>query len=162
MTFEQYMAQDSVPQGSTAWGLEDLKALWDVAQKGAVDAGCPYVVRGIPALMERAHQTAKQKGWWKFDDHGNVIASARNFGEMIALMHSELSECLEEWRKPNNGTFATYVINGKPEGIPIEFADLLIRVFDNCEAYGINLEAAILQKMEYNETRPYRHGNKLA
>jgi NTP pyrophosphatase (non-canonical NTP hydrolase) len=29
-----------------------------------------------------------------------------------------------------------------------------------CEKYGIDLEAEYERKMEYNRTRPYRHGNK--
>lgn len=52
--------------------------------------------------------------------------------------------------------------DAKPEGFPIELADILIRVFDTAVAYGIDLEAALLEKMKYNEGRPYRHGGKRA
>ena len=48
----------------------------------------------------------------------------------------------------------------KPEGIPIELADVLIRVFDFCGKHGIDLEAAVLEKMAFNRTRPVRHGGK--
>jgi hypothetical protein len=50
--------------------------------------------------------------------------------------------------------------NPKPEGIPIELADCIIRIFDYCGKEGINIEEAIRIKHEYNKTRPYRHGGK--
>lgn len=52
--------------------------------------------------------------------------------------------------------------DAKPVGFPIELADLLIRVFDTAEAYGIDLEEALQIKAAYNRTRPHRHGGKLA
>ena len=50
---------------------------------------------------------------------------------------------------------------GKPEGIPIELADAIIRICDTCGQYGIDLDRAIRLKMEYNKTRPYKHGKKI-
>jgi NTP pyrophosphatase (non-canonical NTP hydrolase) len=50
----------------------------------------------------------------------------------------------------------------KPEGLPIELADAVIRILDYCEYAGIDLGVAIRQKMAYNELRPYRHGGKKA
>jgi NTP pyrophosphatase (non-canonical NTP hydrolase) len=51
--------------------------------------------------------------------------------------------------------------HGKPEGIPIELADVIIRICDTCGQYGIDLDRAIRLKMEYNKTRPYKHGKKI-
>lgn len=48
----------------------------------------------------------------------------------------------------------------KPIGTAVELADALIRIFDLCGFYGIPLEEALLVKMQYNKTRPYRHGGK--
>lgn len=42
-------------------------------------------------IAEEVYRNAKEKGWWDTD---------RNDGEMIALMHSELSEGLEFLRHP--------------------------------------------------------------
>jgi NTP pyrophosphatase (non-canonical NTP hydrolase) len=48
----------------------------------------------------------------------------------------------------------------KPEGIPSELADIVIRVLDIAARKGIDIEKAILEKHEYNKTRPYKHGGK--
>ncbi len=49
----------------------------------------------------------------------------------------------------------------KPEGIPIELADCIIRILDYCGKENIDIEQAIQIKNEYNKSRPYRHGNKV-
>lgn len=127
----------------------------------------------INDLIKAAHQNALSKGWHD---------EPRSFGDTIALMHSELSEALEDYRngKPLNKNWYEYKdprfgemtfpypdmtwgkepLIGKPCGIPSELADVVIRVFDACGAYGIDLEAAIKEKMAYNATRPHRHGGK--
>ena len=127
---------------------------------------------GIKELVIESHQNAVDHGWWEGE---------RNFGEQIALMHSELSEVLEEFRNKRDYTEVYFTHKGespcnpvhfenqinkecdqrKPEGIPIEFADVLIRIFDTCGKYGIDLEEAVKIKMEYNKHRPYRHGKKI-
>lgn len=106
----------------------------------------------IVAMMKEAHDTAVSKGWWEEE---------RPFAEQIALQHSELSEALEEWRNGHEPT-ETYYEGTKPCGIPIEFADVLIRIFDTCQHYGIDLEKALWAKMAYNLTRPHKHGGKRA
>lgn len=50
----------------------------------------------------------------------------------------------------------------KPEGELVELADLMIRALDYAAHKGWDLEAAIREKMDYNRTRPHRHGGKLA
>ena len=78
------------------------------------------------------------------------------FGDHVALLHSEASEALEAYRVwgLDDATGA------KPEGVGSEFADVLIRLLDMCDVYGVDLEAEYVRKMAYNRTRGYRHGGK--
>lgn len=102
----------------------------------------------IDYMMEQIHGNAVEHGWW--DD-------PRSFGEIVALCHSELSEALEAYR---NGEPMVWDNNGKPDGIAVEMADCVIRIFDWFGAVGISPYEVILQKHKYNETRPYKHGGK--
>jgi hypothetical protein len=47
-------------------------------------------VTKIQQLVEEAHNTAQEKGWYE---------EPVPFGVAVALMHSELSEALEAYRK---------------------------------------------------------------
>ncbi|WP_127506156.1 hypothetical protein [Paenibacillus humicus] len=106
----------------------------------------------INDLVNAAHANAVAKGWW---------AEERSFGEVIALIHSEASEALEDFRVGKQPTEVWYENGDKPCGIPSEMADIVIRVFDAAGRYGIDLETAIAEKMAYNATRPVRHGGKV-
>ena len=104
----------------------------------------------LTSLAYMAYSISASKGFW--DDEPNL-------GEKIALIHSELSEALEEVRaghKPDE----VYEVNGKPEGLPIELADAVIRIADLCGYYDIDLNAVVHQKLLYNRTRPAKHGKK--
>lgn len=49
---------------------------------------------------------------------------------------------------------------GKPQGVAVEMADVLIRVLDWFGSEDLDVEAIVRQKHEYNKTRSYRRGNK--
>lgn len=101
-------------------------------------------MKNISQLVQAAHQNAIDKGWWE---------EPRTYGELIALVHSEVSEALEDYRipgrKPTDVWYEEKNINGqiiqrmdkpdeewKPCGIPSELADICIRIFDIAGKYG--------------------------
>lgn len=106
-------------------------------------------------LAEIMHRLACDHGFFDED-------FVRDFDGMIANVHGECSEALFEWRNGHDFTEVYYNEDKptKPEGIPIELADIIIRVLDMCMYYGIDIEKAIETKFQYNVTRPHRHGGK--
>ena len=116
-------------------------------------------VDSINGLVNSVHDNAKSHGWWD--------GEKRTLGELIALMHSELSEALEEYRNEDNLKLQNinpnhyYSQNGiKPEGIAVELVDCVIRIMDLFGKEGWNFEEILLEKHSYNKTRPYKHGGK--
>jgi NTP pyrophosphatase (non-canonical NTP hydrolase) len=151
---EGYEAVDSMERGETE--LE-----WDGSRR-------------LNQLRDKAHANSVAKGFWAPKEvQGAQIQPT--FGESIALVHSEATEALEEYRDGHEPTEIyhaatshpevapeTGILYGwKPEGIPIELADVIIRVLDICGHYAIDIERAVALKMAYNSTRPYQHGGKL-
>lgn len=117
----------------------------------------------------KIHLNAQTHGWWD---------APRSFGEIVALCHSELSEALEEYR---NGRPLAYVWQQededdltelepdmskwqkgkKPEGVAVEMIDCIIRILDWCGKEGVDVDALLALKHEYNGGRPYKHGGKV-
>jgi NTP pyrophosphatase (non-canonical NTP hydrolase) len=84
--------------------------------------------------------------WWQDINTGEKIQ--RNKGELIALMHSELSEALEGARKGKMDDHLPHRLSEE-----VELADALIRIFDYAGAYGLDLEGAYQEKTAYNKWR---------
>jgi NTP pyrophosphatase (non-canonical NTP hydrolase) len=109
----------------------------------------------IRKLQKRAHATATEKGWWE----GRTPEDVQTVLACLALVHSEISEAVEAVRDEGVND---WMDGFKPCGLAVELADAVIRIADLCGAIGIDLNDAIEAKMKYNETRPHRHGGKLA
>lgn len=104
------------------------------------------------ALAKEVYDIAKSKGW-----HDKPV----DFGDCIANIHGEVSEAWEDYRNNKPLNEMHYEADGKPCGIPSELADIIIRVLDNCYMYDIDIDKAVIEKMEYNKTRQYKHGGKV-
>lgn len=103
----------------------------------------------INELTEAVWQWAVEKGWTE---------RKVDIPEQVALIHSEASEMLEAWR--NNEPISWKDGNGKPQGVASELADIVIRCCHYARLNNVNLGVEIAQKMEYNQTRPHKHGGK--
>jgi len=102
---------------------------------------------GWNRVAAEIHVWAVNKGFWP---------AGRNDGEIIALIHSELSETLEALR---HGNPPSETIEGFSH-VEEELADTVIRIMDFAAARGYRVAEAVEAKMVFNGTRPYKHGKE--
>ena len=101
---------------------------------------------GLQAATRLAHKTATNAGWYTDRNTGKPIE--RNFGEVVALMHSELSEALEADRKD----LMDDKLPNRP-GVEVEFADTIIRILDTAAAMNLDVAGAVIEKNRFNQMR---------
>ena len=97
-------------------------------------------------VIDICHNQSVAGGWWHDVDTGEPLE--RNKGEMLCLIHSEVSEMMEGERKGLNDDHLPH--RPMPE---VEGADVAIRLGDYMKGHGYDLIGAIYEKLEYNKTR---------
>lgn len=104
-------------------------------------------IESFDAMCKVIHSNAVEKGFWDWE---------RNFGEMIALVHSEVSEALEEHRagEPWDEKIPDF------KGVTVELADAIIRIMDLAAGLNMKVGEAIVAKTVYNMKRERLHGKK--
>ena len=100
------------------------------------------IFQSINYICKHIFLQNKSVGWWPENP------KERNVGELLCLVHSEVSEAMEGYRKglkddhlPNRDMFE------------VELADIVIRIFDLAGAHDLDLAGAIREKLEYNRQR---------
>lgn len=126
---------------------------------------------------------------WARDIHTNAVEHGfwepkMEFNTALMLIVGEIAEAMEEHRagRPmvwhqcawygepcNEDSVCDHLVGDgcdvgyrleKPEGIAVEMADALIRILDWFGSEGLDVEAIVKEKHEYNKTRPYKHGKR--
>lgn len=134
----------------------------------------------LKATAKEIHENAAAKGFWDKE---------RNLGEMLCLVHSEISEAMEADREDkyydpetryrvgkdltkNGSKWSFEIVDSSDEAwnnwfvsevkntFSDELADAVIRILDLCHHKGIDLEWHIKAKMRHNSIRPHMHGKK--
>lgn len=109
----------------------------------------------ITSLSKQIHEDNRLKGFWEERAlvSSNPVTNRMSKSECISLIMSELGEAQEAIRKPGNSEHIPEFTN-----LEEEIADAVIRLMDFSFGYSLRLEEAIYAKIEFNKTRPYKHG----
>lgn len=114
------------------------------------------IIRGIVALGYLANEAACASGFWEGAQNANIPTK-------LCLIHSEISEAMEGYRK----NLMDDKLPNRP-AMEVELADAVIRIADLAQHMGYDLAGAIIAKMHYNnnradhkpEARAAKHGKK--
>lgn len=122
------------------------------------------IASGLRHLMFVAHRISREHGFW--EEYEETLEHLKKIDpglaakyvvdtqlSKMALVGSEIGEAVEGIRKPFESQKIPGFTNEEEE-----IADAIIRLAEYCEKFSLRLDGAILAKMAYNETRPYKHG----
>lgn len=104
------------------------------------------ITTSLNMVRDVAHNNAVRGGWWHDLKTGEPLQ--RNSGELLCLMHSEISEAMEGNRKGLMDKHLPHRANEE-----VELADLIIRVMDYAGANGFDIGGAVSEKLAYNQLR---------
>jgi hypothetical protein len=97
-------------------------------------------------LSRKIHWANVEAGWWERNSDGTLVP--RNVGELLCLVHSEISGAMEGHRKDLDDDHLPH-----RKMFEVELADALIRIFDIAGAFNLNLADALYEKALYNAHR---------
>lgn len=111
-------------------------------------------------IARKCHMQAVKSGFYSFEE------DTRHFiARFCSNLHAEISELWEAFRKGQIDEPCDKPVQVHGRAMTCkeeELADILIRTLDACSHLGIDADACVAAKMEYNESRPFRHGGKAA
>ena len=94
----------------------------------------------LKELQKLVLEQAKAKGW-------GTTKEEVNFAEKIALLHQEVSEALDAYRKSR--------LTEPKDSVQEELADVIMRALQLAGIYNLDLEKQILSKLEENKGRDW-------
>lgn len=100
----------------------------------------------INDFAKTCHAESRNAGWYTDPSDGSEIQ--RNVPEMLCLIHSEISEAMEGYRKDLMDDKLPH-----RKMVEVDLADALIRIGDLAEYLGLDLGGAALEKLQFNRTR---------
>lgn len=106
------------------------------------------ILKGLVHLGTQSHDTSKKFGYWDKE---------RNHGEVIALIHKQVSEALQAIYKGPTRSPKIPQFTALEESL----ADVIIRVMDFSNGAGLNVSAATVAKLKYNEKLAKLNASKL-
>lgn len=101
---------------------------------------------GLEMLVNELHKRNKIAGWW--NDLNTGAPLKRNVGELLCLVHSEISEAMEGHRK----NLPDDKLPHRPM-IEVELADAVIRICDIAGDLKLDLAGALVEKVAFNAKR---------
>lgn len=146
-----------------------------------------YTLEGLNAFAQKVHEGNKERGFW--DEERNVgellMLVVSELGEAMEALRKNRKADWDIYHKAREQMEASYPLPENPgyyrpeeilkllllhhsrafeaaakDTFEDEVADAVIRLLDLAAGLGIDLERHIGAKLEYNESRPYKHGKK--